>query len=74
MGLFFGMVLTIRTNQGMICAAQYIVVSGWSQLYSEMTQNNLHIPVDNAKLDIMSILRRCKKIIISCQKSQCKFS
>ena len=35
----------------------------------EITQNNLHVPVDNAKIDIMSILRRCKQAIISCQKS-----
>ena len=35
----------------------------------EMTQNNLHISVDNAKIDIMSILRRCKQTIILCQKS-----
>ena len=30
----------------------------------EMTRNNLHIPVDNAKIDIMSIHRRCKEIIL----------
>ena len=49
----------------MICMAK---VYGY-QLYSEMTQNNLHIPVDNAEIDIMSILRTCKQIIISSQKS-----
>ena len=64
MGLFFGMVLTISTKQ-----QKYIVVSKWS--HSEMTRNNLHIPVDNAKIDIMSILKRCKKIIVSCRKSEC---
>ena len=69
MGLFFGMVLTIRTKQ-----QKYIVVSKWSQLYSETTRNNLHIPVDNAKIDIMYILRRSQKIIVSCQKSEYKFS
>ena len=44
-------------------------VDGVNYIYSEMTRNNLHIPVDNAKIDIMSILRRCKQIIISCQKA-----
>ena len=55
----FGVVLTIRTKQGMI-QQKYIVVSRWSQLYSEMTRNNLHIPVGNTKIDIMSILRKQK--------------
>ena len=35
----------------------------------EITQNNSRIPVDNAEIDIMSILRRCKQTIVLCQKS-----
>ena len=46
MGLFFGMVLTIRTKEGMI-----------QQKY----RTNLHTPADNAKIDIMSILMQYKK-------------
>ena len=60
----FGVVLTIGTKQGII-QQKHIVVSRWSQLYSEMTRNNLLIPLGNAKIDIMSILRRRKQIIMS---------
>ena len=63
MGLCFGMVLTIRTKQGtndMYSRSILCSVDGVN--YTQKWHETIYtLPVDNAKIDIISILRRCKK-------------
>ena len=56
MGLFFGMVWTIRTKEGMI-QQKYDVMDGVN--YRADMKQFAHTG-ENAIIDIMSILRQCK--------------